>query len=86
MQNQNSPTRIKYNRLTQRTKETKNYIYPLKTKLTKAQTGNRNKARCQLENKAMKIKLTIMLRGKKIKNRYAKLNRGRKRRFAYLKD
>ena len=74
-QNQNSPTRIKYNRLTQRTKETKNYIYPLKTKLTKAQTGNRNKARCQLENKAMKIKLTNTLPGnerKKRKNRYAK--------------
>ena len=35
---------------------------------------------CQLGNKAMKIKLTNMLRGKerkKRKNRYAKLNRGR---------
>ena len=34
----------------------------------------------------MKIKLTSMLRGKKRKNRYAKLNRGRKRRFIYIKD
>ena len=35
---------------------------------------------CQLGNKAMKIKLTNMLRGKerkKRKNRYTKLNRGR---------
>ena len=29
-------------RLTQRTKEIKNYIYQLRTKLTKAQTGKQN--------------------------------------------
>ena len=37
----------------------------------------------------MKTKLTNMLRGKerkKRKNRYAKLNRGRYRRFIYIKD
>ena len=41
---------------------------------------NNTKARCQLEDKAMKIKLINMLRGKKRKKRktrYAKLNRGR---------
>ena len=41
---------------------------------------NKTKARCQLVNKEMKIKLTNMLRGKEReerKNRYAKLNRGR---------
>ena len=41
---------------------------------------NKTKARCQLGTKAMKIKLTNMLRGKEReerKNRYAKLNRGR---------
>ena len=39
----NSPTKIKYNRLTQQTKETKNDIHQLRTKLTtKAQTGKRN--------------------------------------------
>jgi len=41
---------------------------------------NKTKARCQLGNKAMKIKLTNMLRGKEReerKNTYAKLNRGR---------
>ena len=41
---------------------------------------NQTKARCQVGNKAMKTKLTNMLRGKerkKRKNRYAKLNRGR---------
>ena len=41
-------------------------------------------------NKAVKTKLTNMLRGKerkKRKNRYAKLNRGRERkRFTYVKD
>jgi len=41
-QSQNSPTKVKYNRLTQRTKEIKNYIYQLRIKLSKAQTGNQN--------------------------------------------
>ena len=48
-------------------KETKHYNYQLGSKLTKAQTGKQTKARCQLENKAMKIKLTNMLRGKERK-------------------
>jgi len=39
---QNSPTKIKCNRLTWWTKEIKNYIYQLRTKLTKAQTGKQN--------------------------------------------
>ena len=38
---------------------------------------NKTKARCQVGNKAMKTKLTNMLRGKERKNRYAKLNKGR---------
>ena len=41
---------------------------------------NKTKARCQLGNKEIKIKVTNMLRGKerkKRKNRYAKLNRSR---------
>ena len=33
-QNQESPTKIKCSRLTQQTKEIKNYIYPLRTELT----------------------------------------------------
>ena len=37
-------------------------------------------------NDAMKTKLTNMLRGKERKNRYAELNRGRWRRFIYIKD
>ena len=41
-QNQNSPRKIKYNRLTWRTKKTKNYIYQLRTKLTKAQAGKQD--------------------------------------------
>ena len=36
-------------------------------------------------NKALKRKLTNMLRGKERKNRYAQLNRGRWRRFIYIK-
>ena len=35
-----------------------------RTKLTKAQLENKTKVSCQLGNKAMKIKLTNMLRGK----------------------
>ena len=58
-------------------------------KLAKAQKlENKTNARCQLENKAMKIKLTNMLRGMEIKKRkkeYAKLKRGRGR-FIYIKD
>ena len=69
MSSQYSPTKIKYSRLTWRTKEIKNYIYQLRTKLTKAQTRNKTKARCQVRNKAMKTKLTNMLRGKKRKKR-----------------
>ena len=34
-------------------------------------------------NKAMKTKLTNMLRGKERKSRYGKLNRGKWRRFIY---
>ena len=34
--------KIKYSRLTWQTKEIKNYIYQLRTKLTKAQTGKQN--------------------------------------------
>jgi len=51
----------------------KNYICQLRTKLTKAQTEKKKKkktrAKCQLGNKAMKIKLTNMLRGKERKKR-----------------
>ena len=60
-------------------------IISTRTKLTKAQTG-KAKAKCQLGNKAMKTKLTNMLRGKERKNRYAMLNRGRWWRFIYIKD
>ena len=49
------------------TKEMNNYIYHLRTKLTKAKTGKKIKARCQVGNKAMKTKLTNILRGKKEK-------------------
>ena len=38
-QSQNSPTIIKYSRLTWWAKETKNYIYQLRLKLPKSQTG-----------------------------------------------
>ena len=41
-QNQNSPTKIKYSRLTQRTKEITNYIYQLRTKVTKGKTEKQN--------------------------------------------
>ena len=44
-QNQNNPTKIKYNRLTQQTKEIKNCIYQLRTKLTKVQSGKQNQSK-----------------------------------------
>ena len=44
-QSQNSPTKIKYSRLTQQTKETKNYTYQFRTKLTKAQTAKQNQSK-----------------------------------------
>ena len=51
--------------MTWQTKEIKNYIYQLRTKLTKAQTGKENKARGHVGNKAMKTKLTNMLKERK---------------------
>ena len=42
-QSQNSPTKIKHSTLTWQTKEIKNYIYQLRTKLAKAQTGKEKK-------------------------------------------
>ena len=41
-QSQNSPTKVKYSRLIRQTKDIKNYIYQLRTKLPKAQTGKQN--------------------------------------------
>ena len=71
------------------TKEIKNFIYSVENK-TKSQSGKEAKARCQLGNKAMKIKLTKCWEERKDrkerKNRYAKLNRGTRRRFIYIKD
>ena len=67
----------KVKKLAQQTKEIKNHIYKLRTKLTKVQRENKTKARCQVGKKAMKRRLSNMLRGKERKNRYAKLNRGR---------
>ena len=66
-QSQNSPTKS-YSRLTWRIKEIKNYIYQLRTKLTKSHTGKKQTS-CQMGNKAMKTKLTSMLRGKERKKR-----------------
>ena len=41
-QNQNSPTKIKYNRLTPQTLETKNDIHQWRTKLTETQAEKQN--------------------------------------------
>ena len=41
-QSQNGRQKIKYGRLPQWTPETKNYIYQLRTKLTKAETVKKN--------------------------------------------
>ena len=44
----------------------------MRTKLTKSQSGKETKAKCQMENKAMKLKLKIMLRGKEKKKTKAR--------------
>ena len=72
---------IKYNILTQVTKEVKNiYIYVQEQKQQNtAQTGNKSKACSQFRNKAMKVKVANMLIRKERKernNRFVKLNRG----------
>ena len=69
-QSQNSPTKIKYSKLTWRTKEIKNYIYQLRTKL-KHKLENKTKARCHVGNKAMKTNLinNVERKGKKEKER-----------------
>ena len=67
-QNQNSPTKIKYNRFWP-SKQRKLKILSTRTKLIKVQPENKTKARCQLGDKAMKIKLTNILRGKERKKR-----------------
>ena len=70
-QNQNSP-KNKVQQIDLANKGNKKLYFPVRHKLE-----NKTKARCQVGNKAMKTKLTNMLRGKERKNRYAKLNRGR---------
>ena len=72
---------IKYNILTQVTKEVKKkklYVQEQKQQNT-AQTGNKSKACSQFRNKAMKVKLENMLRKerKERNNRFVKLNRGK---------
>ena len=42
-------------------------IISIRTKLTKHKLENKTKARCQLGNKSMKIKIINMLRGKERK-------------------
>ena len=57
----------KYSRLTQQTKEIKNYIYQLRTKLAKHKLENKTEESYQVGNKAVKTKLTNMLRRKERK-------------------
>ena len=91
MQSQNNPTKIKYNRMTRWTKEIKNYFYLLRTKLTKAQTRKQNERKVPSgelsnENKTNKYVEKEGKEREERKNRYAKLNRGKWRRFIYIKD
>ena len=66
-QNQNSPRKIKFNRLTWRTKKTKNYIYQLRTKLTKVQTGKQNQSKMPTGEYSKENKITKQTRWKKKK-------------------
>jgi len=53
--------------LTWQRKKIKIFIYQLRTKLTKTPNEKQNKTRCQVGNKAIKIILTNILRGKEEK-------------------
>ena len=66
-QNQNSPTKIKYSRLTWQTKEIKKLYLPVKNKTNQSTNWKTTEVRCQVGNKAMKTKLINMLRGKERK-------------------
>ena len=77
-----SPRKIKYNRLTWWTKETKNFIYQNKTNYSNRKTKLKQGAKRD-ENKTNTY---VGRKGKKEKHRYAKLNKGRLRRFIYIKD
>jgi len=59
MQSQNSPTKIKYNRLTWWTKEIKDYFYLLRTKLTKAQTRKQNERKVPSQEYILKINCKV---------------------------
>ena len=65
---QNSPTKIKYSRVTRQTKEIKKFYLPVKNKTNESTYCKAElKQGCQVGNKAMKTKLTNMLRGKERK-------------------
>ena len=64
-QNQNSPTKIK-STIVWPSEQRKPKIISIRTKLNHKLESN-TKSRCQLGNKAMKTKLTNILRGKKEK-------------------
>ena len=70
----------KYSRFPSEQREQKN-TNQLKTKLTKAQTGKQNQSKVRIVEQIMKTKQTNTLRKrnkrKKIKNRNAKLNKGK---------
>ena len=74
------------------TEETKHYIYQLRQKLTKAQNGKQNESKVPSgelkwnENQSKKICWEERKERKERKNRYAKLNRARQRRFIYIKN
>ena len=74
-QNQNSPTKIKYNLFTQWTRKPK--IISTQTKLTKAQTGKQNKSKVPIGEQSNENKTNKYVERKGKKNSYAKLNRGR---------
>ena len=78
-QNQNSSTKNKVQQIDQVNKGNQNLYLSVKNKTNKHKLENKTKARCQVGNKAMKTKLTIMLRGNEERKERIdmQLNRGR---------
>ena len=61
--------KFKYSRLIQQKKRKSKIIFTIKNKTNKPKLENQTQARCQVRNKAMKTKLTNMLRGQERRKR-----------------
>ena len=71
--------------MTQRTEKTKNDLYQLRAKLTRAQTGRQNCVEVPSGEQSKETRLADTVRGEGRRERHARLNRGRFRRHIFIK-